>query len=253
MSPPPGAPYGIVSVLPVRVFQFFDIMASVDTTNDHPNRTTARSRVGSPASASSASVRDDLPAFSRLTNDEDRERKAEATLPGTYSVVVTPKSFADLPEYASTSSPQETRSQQSTERKRRTFSNPGGRTRSSADPNVVVLDRFEELTATTSLPASLGPPGRQEGLPESLQHMSLSMTPSSGTSSQPTTPSAYVSPSESRLVSHFRRYIVGRLVPNPLEDTPSDNLTPGSIRDLFELEATKFPPVSRSHSFSRSF
>lgn len=251
MSPPLGAPYGIVSVLPVRIFQSPDNMDSVDTTKDHPNRTTARSRVGSPASASSASVRDDLPAFSRLTNDEDRERKAEATLPGTYSVVVTPKSFADLPEYASTSSPQETRSQQSTERKRRTFSNPGGRTRSSADPNVVVLDRFEELTATTSLPASLGPPGRQEGLPESLQHMSLSMTPSSGTSSQPTTPSAYVSPSESRLVSHFRRYIVGRLVPNPLEDTPSDNLTPGSIRDLFELEATKFPPVSRSHGFSR--
>lgn len=41
-----------------------------------------------------------LPAFATLTNDEDRERKAESTLPGTYSVVVTPKSFADLPEYA---------------------------------------------------------------------------------------------------------------------------------------------------------
>lgn len=40
-----------------------------------------------------------LPPFSTLTNDEDREKKAEYRAPGTYNIVVNPSSFIDLEEY----------------------------------------------------------------------------------------------------------------------------------------------------------
>ncbi|PLB46978.1 hypothetical protein P170DRAFT_466345 [Aspergillus steynii IBT 23096] len=42
---------------------------------------------------------DCLPSFELLTSDEDRERKAESSVPGTYHVIVIPESFAHLPEY----------------------------------------------------------------------------------------------------------------------------------------------------------
>jgi hypothetical protein len=42
---------------------------------------------------------DSLPPFSILTTDEERERKAEVSSPGTYHVVVNPNSFSGLPEY----------------------------------------------------------------------------------------------------------------------------------------------------------
>ncbi|KAL4896413.1 putative Zn(II)2Cys6 transcription factor [Aspergillus ambiguus] len=42
-----------------------------------------------------------LPSFAVLASDEERERKALASIPGTYHVVVIPESFAHLPEYTS--------------------------------------------------------------------------------------------------------------------------------------------------------
>ena len=46
--------------------------------------------------------KDILPPFSSLTNDEDRERKAELKPVGTYIVVVNPASFVNLEEYRDT-------------------------------------------------------------------------------------------------------------------------------------------------------
>lgn len=181
-----------------------------------------------------------LPAFATLTNDEDRERKAETTLPGTYSVVVTPKSFADLPEYAIASGSSTARGQTSARQQARTGSGSSNRARS--DPNVIVLDRFEDLSPTTSVTSPLVPPTRQGNLPETLQHMSLSVPSVSSTSSQASTPVTYYPPAEGRLVSHFRRYIVTRLVPRNIEENHGVGSAP--IRDIFEDEATRFPPVS---------
>ncbi len=48
----------------------------------------------------SAPRNDDLPPFATLTTDEERERKAECSSPGTYNVVVNPESFQHLPEYS---------------------------------------------------------------------------------------------------------------------------------------------------------
>lgn len=71
--------------------------------------------------------------------------------------------------------------------------------------------------------------------------MSLTMPPPSTTSSQASSPIAYISAAEGRLVSHFRRYIVTRLVPKNIEDNYGVGSVP--IRDIFENEATRFPPV----------
>lgn len=80
-----------------------------------------------------------------------------------------------------------------------------------------------------------------------MQHMSLSIPPpSSSASSQSTTPITYITAAESRLISHFRRYIIDRLVPKTIEDTYSGSSTPGPIREIFEMEAAKFPPVRMS-------
>ena len=176
-----------------------------------------------------------LPAFATLTNDEDRERKAETTLPGTYSVVVTPRSFADLPEYAIAGEGSTPRGQTGGRQQGRTGS---GSDNGRSDPNVIVLDRFEELSPTTSVTS----PTRQGTLPETLQHMTLSVPSVSATSSQSSSPLTYFSPAEGRLVSHFRRYIVTRLVPKNIKDNYGVGSAP--LSDIFEDEATRFPPVS---------
>lgn len=60
----------------------------------------ARFPVSSSGSRSSSSNLDTLPPFSCLTNNIEREMKAECSSPGTYIVVFQPESFASLPEYA---------------------------------------------------------------------------------------------------------------------------------------------------------
>lgn len=204
---------------------------------------------GSPQS--SAGSGRPMPAFATLTNDEDRERKAETNLPGTYSVVFTPSSFADLPEYATTAERSAARDQTSARQKSRAGS--GSSNRKDSDPNVVVLDRFEDLSPTTSITS--GPavsPIRSVTLPETLQHMSLNVPPSSYTSSQPSTPTGYIPAAEGRLILHFRRYIVTRLVPRNIEYNYGVGTAP--LRDIFDNESAKFPPVStRSKWFPLDF
>jgi hypothetical protein len=222
-SPHPEALCGIVSL---RAVLFHS------AANHHP----ATVKFESPVSSDSGR---NLPAFATLTNDEDRERKAETTLPGTYSVVVTPRSFADLPEYAIAAESSSARGQTSARQQRRAGSGSSNRTRS--DPNVVVLDRFEDLSPTTSLTSPSIPSIRQSNLPDTLQHMSLSIPSTSSASSQSSTPITHFPAAEGRLVAHFRRYIVTRLVPKNIEDIYGVGSVP--MRDIFEDEATRFPPV----------
>lgn len=188
-----------------------------------------------------------LPAFATLTNDEDRERKAETNRPGTYSVVFTPQSFADLPEYAAASGNPTARDQTSARQKARADS--GSSNRKDSDPNVVVLERFEELSPTTSATSPTTTTTRPGILPETLQHMSLSVPPPLYTSPPASTPSGYITAAEGRLVLHFRRYIVTRLVPRNIEHNYGVGSTP--MRDIFENEAAKFPPVSTCPRFLR--
>lgn len=93
------------------------------------------------SSPSSSPVVDTLPPFPCLTNDIEREIKAERSIPGTYVVVLKPESFDCLPGYT------EDRAGSFFDAKcASTPSSVGG---SSAcltpdDPNVVILSRFED-------------------------------------------------------------------------------------------------------------
>lgn len=94
---------------------------------------------------------DHLPPFSSLTNDEDREKKAEFRAPGTYNIIVNPSSFADLEEYRESSSYSERASgwKISSLNQRNHQSNKSGissihsNEHLEEDPNVVILEKFE--------------------------------------------------------------------------------------------------------------
>lgn len=94
---------------------------------------------------------DHLPPFSSLTNDEDREKKAEFRAPGTYNIIVNPSSFVDLEEYRESNfcskkgpgweiSPP---NQQSHQSNMTGISSLHSNEHLQEDPNVVILEKFE--------------------------------------------------------------------------------------------------------------
>lgn len=109
--------------------------------------------VTSPAPSSAGSTVDDLAPFANLLTDEDRERKAEASIPGKYHVIVNPESFQHLAEYLTEDSDSRRNggpprraslatslaSSFSRDSNFEAISVPG-------DPNVVILPRFEDLS-----------------------------------------------------------------------------------------------------------
>lgn len=92
--------------------------------------------VSSPANEDKSeyfSTGDSLPAFAFLTSDEERERKAEASIPGTYYVIVIPDSFSKLPEYAADAA-------------EAVKSDSRPNLDSATDFDVVILETFEDIT-----------------------------------------------------------------------------------------------------------
>lgn len=185
----------------------------------------------SPAPSSAGSIiTDDLPAFATLTTDEERERKAEASSPGTYNVVVNPDSFQHLPEYSD-----------DVEIKRERLS-PLRRTSIAAslasslgrdsslegvpvpvpgDPNTIVLPRFEDLSRK---------PTREIKSPTSpvVQHTFIKVE------DQETKPIR--TEEELKSLEHFRTVVWRQLVP-----TESEGATSVVLLDKI---AAEFPPVS---------
>ena len=160
-------------------------------------------------------------------------------------MVVTPESFADLPEYATTPSDNRRMSIQSSASSRRTATPSLSRssTNSRVDPNVVVLDRFEDVSSPTSvLPPLLSPDlSRRPSLPNELQLLSISRPPNNIV--LPSSPLNSVMSSENHLVARFRQYITRRLIQPQIDGSSPNLITPGSTRDSFEIEASRFPPV----------
>lgn len=92
---------------------------------------------------------DPLPPFSMLSNDEDRERKAEYRVPGTYHVVATTESFSSLEEYAESPDDEpdsRSRSRGPSKRRRGSLYAPSPESRQDVfeDPDTLILGRFEE-------------------------------------------------------------------------------------------------------------
>lgn len=207
-----------------------------------------------------ATEEDTLPAFASLMNDEDRERKADFRLPGTYYVVLTDASFADLEEYQLHRDEQTRRSSIATTGHWQqnlvwgTDRNQGIQGYFMQDPNVVILEKFEEtpLKLSSSNRADLGqtsPP-----TPTSLPTRFAAQTSTQGLLQDPLqqqaqTPEVSSNRHEANLLSHYRIRIRQHLIPSPQASAGvSEISSPSMLDDMFEREAVTFPPV-RHHIF----
>lgn len=184
--------------------------------------------VGSPTPSSAGSVVvDDLPAFATLTTDEERERKAEASSPGTYQVVVNPNSFQHLPEY---SEDVEIKRERLSPLRRSSIAtslaSSLGRDSTlevitvPGDPNTIVLPRFEDISRKTTreLKSPVSPVIQQPFI--KLEEPEIKPVPNR----------------DSEILNHFRDVVWRQLVPNESEHHTSVVL-------LDEI-AVDFPPVS---------
>lgn len=205
----------------------------------------------SPSGSPSPQHGDELPSFAALTTDEDRERKAERAVPGTFGVVVTPESFADLPEYAVATSTNARRGSVQTQ-----LSTPGSpkpdpyRVFSRSDPNVVVLQRFEDASPTSSNSFPVFPSSNQSSLPEDMQRLELSTSPASVYAVAPQRSPDFIRSPDERLIRHYRQ-TVSKVLYCHTKPSPEPD---GSIvdRDVFDEEASRFPPVSLHQALRRS-
>lgn len=197
------------------------------------------SGVASPAPSNVSSAVDDLAPFATLLTDEDRERKAEASPPGTFHVIVNPDSFQHLAEYTLDDNGQRSPIGGGLRRSSLAVSLASSLGREPSfeaiavpgDPNIVILPRFEDLSrrptrelrspiSPTSAAISLRPGVKQEGSDESLPARNANLTS----------------------LRHFRDHVWKILV--PLEHGLDSSI------GLLDEAAAAFPPV-RNLSISR--
>ena len=229
--------------------QQLERVAIVEIGANHLAARAARPNVG--AGPSQSPTHDDLPSFADLTNDEDRERKAETQAPGTYNVVVNPQSFAGLAEYGS-ATPRRTQSVHSHRSGPSATDSPSASSDASRehgciaagdDQNTVVLTRFED--APLSMPTlSTYPPGRRTSLPETMHRLDITVSPR-GTS-LPSSRGEALGPGgrNERLMVHYRGFIAKRIM--PLGKHFYLDYGAGH-EDPIVAEARTFPPVRLSY------
>ncbi|KAK5076266.1 hypothetical protein LTS08_006894 [Lithohypha guttulata] len=183
----------------------------------------------SPAPSSVGSAVDDLAPFATLLTDEDRERKAEASPPGTFNVIVNPDSFNHLAEYIADGA--ESKRSEAMEPRRASIATSLASSLGrdsvmegialAGDPNIVILPRFEDsgrrsmrdLRAFNLDAATTRPTIKQEDSDEGWSSRSPDLT----------------------TLRHFRDHVWKQLIPPEHE--------PDSSIELLDEAAAKFPPV----------
>ncbi|OJJ47443.1 hypothetical protein ASPZODRAFT_14899 [Penicilliopsis zonata CBS 506.65] len=194
---------------------------------------------------------DALPPFAMLTSDEDRERKAEASTPGTYHVIMVPDSFSGLPEYAEYTDDSVDGSLLDG-RQSSVASSPISDHECGADfsdPNTVILKRFHDVSRRVLSSCRSSP----------------RMSPASDLlgSISPLSPPPQYAPAEYDLVegdevpfpdhwvnqrnqdallyAHFRAVVCRQFM--PAGDANASHGVINSMADVFENEAARFPPL----------
>lgn len=215
---------------------------------------TATSPVATELRTSGSGI-DDLPPFALLTTDEEREKKAESTSPGTYNVVVNPESFQDLPEYHDDAdvkglllSPLRSGSQgASNVGSQGTNSGVDNAHHGTDDPDVVILRRFEDATrrATSQLKDS-----RSTGSPLITRTSSEVSPPKLESHIDFDSASSFMQLAaeggqDLNLLHHFRHHVWRHLAPVEHERTAQGSTFPeNSGVEVLEHAAGLFPPVS---------
>lgn len=205
-----------------------------------------------------------LPLFSELTNDEDREKKAEFRRPGTYHLVVNPSSFAEFDEYKDSrrdrnspkSSPikgpeSEHSDQFSTDLTQ--YNEPNSDdfidTQISNDPDIVILKIFEDDTRKSVSPTSTVVQRQSSRTP------TISLPSSAGSASRadyfrfsydntPLMRMAHKDGRDHQLVFYYKNY-VHRHLAQVHRDSLGTSLETGALSapDVFERQAASFLPV----------
>ncbi|ETI29066.1 hypothetical protein G647_01519 [Cladophialophora carrionii CBS 160.54] len=196
-------------------------------------------------SAGSAPL-DDLPPFASLTTDEEREKKAEKSSPGTYHVVVNQNSFQHLPEY--NDDPEIKREMLSPIRRGSLATSQGSSLSREAgveaipvsgDPNIVVLPRFEDVTRRGTFSSNrarspISPLIKHENIKtEDLEEAVITEVP------EAMAESSRVS-HEARYLRQFRQVVWRQLVPAELDQR--DGMVRSSA-NILEAAAAVFPPL----------
>ncbi len=173
-----------------------------------------------------------MPPFASLINDEDREKKAERSSPGTYHVVVNPDSFQHMPEY----SDDDIVKRERLSPLRRGSIAPSldssfGKESSTesisamADPNVVVLPRFEDVARRQTGKDSSSPVLRRVKTEEQENEPS---------------PEPEQERNDEQYIRQFRDVVWRQLVPAEIDQL--DGMKRSSSM-IVETEAQYFPPV----------
>lgn len=209
-------------------------------------------------SAGSGTI-DDLPPFASLTTDEEREKKAERSSPGTYNVVVNQDSFQHLPEYSDDA---EVKTESLSPLRRGSIaaslaSSTGRETAIEGipipgDPNVVVLPRFEDVgrrntfshsskDTKSPLSPSVRPPIIIKSEESSTDGVILTEEPMSMDTA--ITDNHRIG-QDARYLRQFRHVVWRQVVPSERESR--DGIIPSSV-NVLETAAKTFPPVLYSH------
>ncbi|KAL8701196.1 MAG: hypothetical protein Q9224_000606 [Gallowayella concinna] len=205
---------------------------------------------------------DFLPPFSRLTNDEDREKKAEFRPPGSYNVIVTPSSLAQLEEYKANQDEDKTPISAVSERPQTVSTNPLCQNIETnvivlTDPDTVMLRVFEDNTKKLISPTS---PSSRFGVSSTSSLTSPSpnhyfqRTDMFSISSQHSPPPSTFEitpqdPCDWPLICHYRN-LLSRHLFHVHRGSITPPLAPGAFftQELFERTVATFPPVSLSCS-----
>ena len=115
-------------------------------------------------------------------------------------------------------------------------------TRSRTDPDVVVLDRFEDVSPSSSGPYLMPSALRRPSVPDGMQYLSITTSPQSTGALVPTSPLSQIMHADDHFTTHFRHYVFSRLVQPQLQGGVNGMIT-SPTRDAFEIEATGFQPL----------
>ena len=199
-----------------------------------------------------------LPQFSGLTNDEDRERKAEFYKPGTFLLIVSPASFADYEEYKDAQNSTKATPRRASASVRsdqfgaedtvyNDFFSADYQKEVPGDPNSVILKVFEDDAPRILSPES--PDKRQESSTPSLSIVSTASTQRSDffRFSYENTPLMRVANKDGRdhpLIYYYKSFVYRHLA-QVHRDSLGTSTETGSLSapDVFERQAASFEPV----------
>lgn len=205
----------------------------------YPNLSAAPSPIAHTDIPAGTFTLDVLPPFKMLASDEEREKKAQSSVPGTYHVICVPESFSDLPEYAE-NEPDGPKDLSSSPEPGSGSNRLTANVSEVSDPNILILRSFRDARGNPYLSPRDSPHSPNSDLRESsLSSVSAYTTVPDFTEEDRPCP---LQPHEIFLLDHFRTAAWRKVIPwAGIFESPSGYEINS---DVFEQEAAKFPPVS---------